>query len=188
MSWEDAYNAAMATVGKHGSTKTPSRRWKQRMLLAEHSPIRMVWFGNLFIGIKYWIVMHLVRHKIGVEHFVRTQRDDRLSSEMLRDDIPQGATVDYLMHANAQAIINISRKRLCRDAHQETREWWKSMVSCIGDPEVQAACVPECIYRGFCPSLSPCGYYDTEKFKQALEAYRAPSRSMQKLRNRAKNA
>ena len=40
------------------------------------------------------------------------------------------------------------------------------------EPEVAACCVPECVYRGFCPEFKPCGYCNTPAFQQALAAYR----------------
>ena len=175
--WKEVYDAALSTVGKT-SNKMPSAKWKRRILLAEHSPIRLLTFTHTFAKIKYWVVMHLVRHKYGIEHFVKTQRGDRVDTFADRDEIPQGADVQYMLNVNAQALINISRKRLCHDAHAETRAAWTNVIDNINDPEIRAACVPECIYRGFCPSLSPCGYADTPGYQIALEGYRAPAKSM----------
>ena len=79
------------------------------------------------------------------------------------------------MTANAQAIINISRKRLCSCASVETREAWKQVLEAIKevDPILVDKCVPECIYRGFCPEfMKPCGYSKTAKYKEDLEKYR----------------
>jgi thymidylate synthase ThyX len=39
-----------------------------------------------------------------------------------RDELPQGSLNDMDMTCNAQAFINISRKRLCSRASKETRE------------------------------------------------------------------
>ena len=79
------------------------------------------------------------------------------------------------MTANAQALINISRKRLCNCASKETREAWKQVKEEVRkiDPVMADKMVPECIYRGFCPEfMSSCGYVNTEKFKQELKKYR----------------
>jgi hypothetical protein len=79
------------------------------------------------------------------------------------------------MSANAQALINISRKRLCSCASPETREAWKLVKDGIRkiDPVLADKMVPECLYRGFCPEfMNPCGYSKTEKFKEDLEKYR----------------
>jgi hypothetical protein len=81
------------------------------------------------------------------------------------------------VNANAQALINISRKRLCNDAHHETRNKWADLVRELDDDAVASACVPECVYRGFCPSLSPCGYSMTAKYEDRLRSYRAGAKS-----------
>ena len=40
------------------------------------------------------------------------------------------------------------------------------------EPEVAACCVPECVYRGFCPEFKPCGYCGSPAWKKAVDAYR----------------
>ena len=48
-SWNRALNAARRTVGKSALKKEPSDSWKAKMLLAEHSPIRLIeyeWMGT----------------------------------------------------------------------------------------------------------------------------------------------
>ena len=80
------------------------------------------------------------------------------------------------MTANAQALISISRKRLCNCASKETREAWKQVQDAIRkvDPVMADKMVPECIYRGFCPEfMNPCGYANTEKYQQDLKRYRS---------------
>jgi hypothetical protein len=78
--------------------------------------------------------------------------------------------------ANAQALINISRKRLCGTAATETRQAWLEVKAKVQevDPVLASVMVPECIYRGFCPEFksNSCGYADTEAFRQALAEYR----------------
>jgi len=173
--WREVADAARTTIGREKGTGEPPSAWKRQMLLAEHSPIRQLTIQWKWRNLKYWISVHFVRHKIGIEHFVRTQRTDRTGQD--RDQIAQSATVDHECLANAQAIINISRKRLCRQASLETQEAWKTLVAAIAkpEPELASVCVPECVYRGFCPELKSCGYNQTEAFKTALAKYRAGS-------------
>ena len=79
------------------------------------------------------------------------------------------------MSANAQALINISRKRLCSCASKETREAWTQVKEAIAeiDPIMASKMVPECLYRGFCPEfMKPCGYSKTKKFEEDLVNYR----------------
>lgn len=47
------------------------------MLLAEHSPIRKLIISWKWYDLLSWVSVHLVRHKFGVDHWVRTQRTDR---------------------------------------------------------------------------------------------------------------
>lgn len=175
-SWNQVLDLARATVNKPpaDASKEVSIKFRKSILLAEHSPIRVLNFG-LILSLKSWISVHFVRHKIGVEHFVTTQRDDRTG--IPRDEKPQAAPVKHSMFLNAQALITISRKRLCFNAHPETRKEWvdvKRSVATI-DPEVASVMVAECIYRGFCPEMSKCKekFDENPKFKRDLEAYRA---------------
>lgn len=176
--WKRALNAARLTAGKKPLDKDPSDEWKAKMLLAEHSPIRLVEYDGIWDFIKMWVTTHLVRHHIGVEKFVATQRVDRNPdlAGLDRDEIPQGLENTMMISANAQSLINMSRKRLCSCASPETREAWKAMLAEIEkvDPVLVSKCVPECIYRGFCPEFDRCcGFCNTEKYKKQLEEYRS---------------
>ena len=157
--WQDVKDAAMNTIGKDGGVY-PSSGWKRKILRAEHSPIRLLTLTIRLTDIPYWVSVHLVRHKIGVEHFVQTQRTDRTGVE--RTEKPQNAPVCHTMVINAQALINVSRKRLCAQASKETRDVWKAVVQAVREyePELADMCVPECVYRGFCPEMKSCGYID----------------------------
>jgi thymidylate synthase ThyX len=64
----------------------------------------------------------LVRHHEGCEKFVHSQREDKRVLGVPRDELPQGTLNDMDMTCNAQAFMNISRKRLCSRASKETRE------------------------------------------------------------------
>lgn len=170
-SWQDIKDSTMNTIGKT-TGKYPTSEWKRKLIMAEHSPIRRMKFYWRWKDIKYWITNHMVRHKTGIEHWVSTQRTDRTGTN--RDDLPQSALVNHACEANAQTLINISRKRLCNCASKETREAWqmvKDKVSMV-EPELASCMVKECVYRGFCPEMSSCGYHKTDKFKQELNEYR----------------
>jgi len=168
--WQEVKDLAMNTIGKNEGTY-PSSEWKRKMLMAEHSPIRAIEFTVRITDVPYYVVMHLVRHKIGVEHFVSTQRTDRTGVQ--RDNLPQGALVSYIMKINAQALINISRKRLCGQAAPETRKVWKVVIEEIRkrEPELADMCVPECVRDGFCPEMKSCGYIETERFWEERALY-----------------
>ena len=174
--WKRALNAARQTAGKKRLDKDPSNKWKAEMLLAEHSPIRLVEYDWTWNDIKQWVTAHLVRHHEGCEKFVHTQRPSRNSAIHDRDSLPQGTLNEMAMSANAQALINISRKRLCACASKDTRDAWMQVKKAIAeiDPIMASKMVPECLYRGFCPEFrDSCGYADTEQFQVDLKQYRA---------------
>lgn len=168
--WREVKDLARATIGKEGG-QDPDSSWKLRILFAEHSPIRQLKYTIRFYDIPYWIAMHFARHKVGVEHYVSTQRDDRTGED--RDSKPQDAPVMYTMVADAQAIINISKVRLCNQAHVETRKAWEKAILEIRkiDPELAMVCVPQCVYRGFCPEFKPCGYVKSDWYAICRDTY-----------------
>lgn len=170
--WGEVKRSARNTVSKDGEGMYPSPKWKKAILLAEHSPIRAINAKWRWKGLKSWVSTHFVRHKYGIEHWVSTQRSDRTGIQ--RDKLPQDAPVDHMCQANAQALINISRKRLCNQAAPETREAWQEVKEAVKglDPVLASVMVPECIYRGFCPEMKPCGYAETEAYRKALDEYR----------------
>jgi len=173
--WKRALNAARRTIGKEPLDKEPSKSWEAKILLAEHSPIRLVEYDFGWRKIRQWVTAHFVRHHEGVEKFVHSQRGDRRELPCDRDHIYQGAKNDMDMTCNAQAMINISRKRLCSCASQETREAWKQVMDELEkvDPVLRSKCVKECVYRGFCPEfMGSCGYSKTTEFKKELARYR----------------
>ena len=172
--WQDIKDATMRTIGKD-TGKYPDHEWKQKLIFSEHSPIRIMKFFISFKKIKYWVVMHLVRHKFGIEHFVSTQRTDRTGID--RDSLPQDNEISYSFDADAQALINISRKRLCSCAADKTRKAWQMVKDEVAktEPELAHCMVRECVYRGgICPEMFSCGYNKTEAFKEEYEEYIAP--------------
>jgi len=170
--WREVADAARTTIHMEEGEKEPSDKWKKSILLAEHSPIRKLVFNWKWKNLKYWTSVHITRHKIGTEHWVSTQRSDRTGIN--RDELPQGALVDHECEANAQAVIFISRKRLCKQASPETRDAWKEVLEEIKkkNPIVAECCVPECIYRGFCPEFKSCGWINTKEAQKKLKEYR----------------
>ena len=176
--WKRVLNAARRTWGKKPLDKEPSDKFKREILLAEHSPIRLLEYDFTMEDVRQWVTVHLTRHHLGCEKFVHTMRPDRNEALKLlnRDDLPQGLLNDMDMTCNAQAFINISRRRLCIGcASPETRQAWGLVIEALReyDPILAEKCVPECLYRGFCPEVDRCcGYVNTEAYKRRLEEYR----------------
>lgn len=177
--WKRVLNAARRTVGKAPIDKEPSIEFKKEVLLAEHSPIRLLEYDFTWDDIRQWVTAHFVRHHEGCEKFVHTQRPERNLelTGLNRDELPQGLLNDMDMTCNAQSFINISRKRLCVGcASVETRKAWKLVIEYLRevDPVLAEKCVPECLYRGFCPEKKRCcGYVNTEDYRKRLEEYRS---------------
>lgn len=172
--WSKVKRAARTTIRRDGEGAYPSDSWKKTILLAEHSPIRKIKVEWKWKNLLSWVSVHFVRHKFGIEHWVSTQRTDRTGVN--RNDLPQSSPVDHECEADAQALINISRRRLCNQASKETREAWKEVIDGVRekDPVLASVCVRECLYRGFCPEFDGgCGYANTDEYKRRLEEYRS---------------
>lgn len=168
--WRAIADAARTTVGKEAGQGEPSSQWKRKILLAEHSPIRKLNISWKWTDLPSWVSVHFVRHKIGIEHFVRSQREDRTGVKRRS----QGELIEHECMANAQAIMNISRKRLCNKASLETTRAWRMFLYALErkEPELFSVCVRECVYRGFCPELESCGFYKFDLFLIEKQIYR----------------
>ena len=159
--WEEVVNDCRATVGKGDLGKEPSRDFKRRILISEHSPIRDISIKWRWETIKSWVATHWVRHKF--EKFVKTQRTDRTGID--RDGLPQGAEVTFTGDANTQHLIDAFRKRLCYQASMETREYAEDFKEVLHEvePEIADVLVPNCIYRCGCPEKGigkKCEWFD----------------------------
>lgn len=158
--WARCYMLALGTEGKE-TGKVPALAWREKILQAEHSPIRTLMWTIRLKDVPYWVAMHLVRHKYGVEWYVQSQRNDR-QSRYDRNKAPQEAPVMLTMDINAQALISISRKRLCYKAADETRRTWQVVCNAIvgQNAEMLRVLAPDCVYRGKCREMQPCGKRD----------------------------
>ena len=172
--WREVANHARTTISMDKGKGEPSDSWKTKMLYAEHSPIRDLWIKWKWVDMKYWVSNHFVRHHIGFQAFVSSQRSDREHNNIYnRDKRPQDALVNVECVANTQSMINISRKRLCNQAHKETQQAWDMVIEGIKNIESQLykLCVPECVYRGFCPEFKTCGFADGYEFSKIRKNY-----------------
>ena len=173
-SWERVLNACRMTVNKKYLKKEPGDDFKKKLIRSEHSPLRMLEFDITIRDVPYWIHVELCRHHIGVEKFVTTSRPDRTKSGLTRHELPQDALVSMTFAMNAQALINVSKTRLCFQAAQETMQVWCAVIEELRkvEPLLADACVPSCIYRGHCPEITPCGYAGGLLFQRRLNEYR----------------
>ena len=143
-----------AEMTTHGQpVNAPLKAWYR----TEHSPIRARIFWIELHSIPTFVSVHLTRHKIGVEHFVQSNRDDRGGAG---DTVVNRLTpVNHGMLINAQALITMSRKRLCFNSSQKTVATWTKLKKAIAkvDADLSPFMVPECVYRnGVCPEFKEC--------------------------------
>ena len=131
-----------------------------KLYMSEHSPIRTQMFVVEMQDIPTFVSVHLVRHKIGVEHFVRSNRPDRGGDGTADRNTP----VNHMMLINAQALITMARKRLCFKASKETRDVMLKILDGVWgvDKELSDCMMPDCEYRNGCHEFSSCGYWENK--------------------------
>lgn len=156
--WKLAKNLCRATDNKQFSEKEPSETFIKKLLIAEHSPVRVITFNWAWEGIRSWVATHWSRHKW--ECFISTQREDRMKDGLPRDEKPQGMPVTFNGNANMQNLIDTWRKRLCYQASPETRDLAEDFKITLAKthPVEASALVPNCIYRCGCPEFIACGF------------------------------
>ena len=155
--WLLVKKCTLVTVGKETNTP-PTEEFKRDLLRARHSPIRELKFVFHLTDIPYWVSTHLCRH-VHAQPYVKTQRNDRQSCYD-RNSAPQNAPVDMMWSMNAEEMIIIANKRLCRQASEETRKLVKQICKEVLKvcPEFEKELVPMCIRNGFiCHEIFPCG-------------------------------
>lgn len=162
--WAWCRYCTLNTVGKSVTT-LPSDEWKRKLVASEHSPLRELWFG-IHMVIPYWVSVHFVRHHVGCNHYVQSQRNDR-QNKYDRNKAPQDELVSHVMSINGQQLVYMAHKRLCNQASPETRAVMQQIVDEVikTNPEFKDDLVPLCEYRGgLCTEFHPCGY--NKKFKE----------------------
>lgn len=158
--WKEVKNDCRVTVNKKASDVEASTKFKRDILMAEHSPINQLRIKWLWEDMKSWVSVHFARHWLGWNKWISTRRSDRTGED--RNKLPQDVPVNYSGEANAMALINVSRKRLCGQASPETRAHMEDLKQAIhesGEVEIAEHMVPNCIYRGGCPEIFPCIFY-----------------------------
>lgn len=157
--WKLAKNHCRTTVKKEHSEKDATGNFKKKLLISEHSPIRILTFDWTWNGIKYWVSTEWSRHKF--EKFITSQRNDR-QKDYDRNKAPQDSLVNFDGNANMQNLIDSFRKRLCFMATKEARELAEDFKSELSktNREESDILVPNCIYRCGCPEFKACGFFD----------------------------
>lgn len=155
--WMICKKCTLNTVGKD-ATKLPTDEWKHKLLMSEHSPIRVLNFC-IKMEIPYYCSVHLSRHFMGIVHFVQSQRNDR-QDKYDRTKAPQDALVSHIIYVNAQELMFISRRRLCTQADSTTKDIVQKICDKVTEacPEFKGTFEPMCSYRGGrCTEFKCCG-------------------------------
>ena len=158
--WERCKMLALNTIGKKYTGSEVTEVWMNKILRAEHSPIRTLMF-TIRLTIPYFVSVHLVRHKIGIEHYVQSQRNDR-QTNYDRELAPQNAMVSHIIEVNAEQLMFMARRRLCGKADATTRLVMTDICMEVikTNPEFKEFLLPMCHYRKECPEFVSCGYWD----------------------------
>lgn len=164
--WERCKMLALNTIGKKYAGSEITDKWKHDILKAEHSPIRTLMF-TIRLTIPYFVSVHLVRHKIGIEHYVQSQRNDR-QTNYDRELAPQNAMVSHIIEVNAEQLMFMARRRLCGQADATTRFVMTHICIevCKTNPEFKEFLKPMCHYRHECPEFTSCGYWEKVTAKE----------------------
>lgn len=178
--WQTVKQLALNTVGKEYLKDKPmSLELKKKYLKSEHSPIRTLRF-LIKLEVPYCDSVCFVRHKMGVEHFVQSQRNDR-QDKYDRYEAPQGMPVCHLMEVNAAELMLMAHKRLCGKASANCQKIMRLIKQEIlkTNPEFEDVLVPMCQYLHECPEFKTCGRWvdpkdkEIEKLKAEIEKLKA---------------
>ena len=160
--WIDVKDKCRTTVNKGHSEADATEKFKRQLLISEHSPIRLLKVNWLWQEIKSWCATHFSRHHIGWEKWIGTRRSDRTGVN--RGELSQDEVIPMEVEANAQALVNVGRVRLCFQASKETREYMEDLKCTLHNneetKEIADVIVPNCIYRNGCPEFQPCKFFD----------------------------
>lgn len=161
LDWKRCKELAAQTMGLKIKDE-PDKKWIEKMLRSMHSPLRTIMFTIRLVDVPYFVAMHLVRHKVGVEHYVSSQRNDR-QNKYDRGAAPQSSPVTYVMDVNAAELIEMAQARLCSKAYTDTRWWMNNIKTAVREvcPEVADWMHPRC-YFGWCREPDgPCAMCQT---------------------------
>ena len=153
-----AKQRALVTIGLK-SNKVPDMEWRIKMLNCRHSPVRKLPFSFYISDIPYWLHVELVRHHVGMEKWVKSQRDDRCNNEIPRGRKSQDTPVNMIIDLNAESLMTLMNKRLCGNASKEMQELMLMIRAEVLklNPEFTNFLIPMCIYLNGCREFCSCG-------------------------------
>jgi len=157
---EEMVPAMRATTGSDMfDSKMPSLKTWHKMILSQHSSHRAVLYRFCCEDVPYYVHTHFVRHNQGVQFHVKSQR-----TEQDRANLPQGALINMLFDANVQALLNMSKARLCYKADDNAKSLMKKVKYALifegdeHDKVLGKLLMKPCQwYPGLCSEPKPCG-------------------------------
>ena len=157
--WLEVKKRALVTIGKTAK-EAPPEEWKRKILEARHSPIRRLFF-SFYIECPYWVSVHLCRH-VHAQPYVLSQRNDR-QNYYDREKAPQDQPVCMIWDMNAEELMVVASKRLCKMASKETQDVVRQMCDLVISycPEFKNVLKPMCEWQnGVCYEFNGgCGRY-----------------------------
>ena len=160
--WIEVKRRALITMyGKGlGEIKPPTSEWKEKILIARHSPIRYLRYSFLITDIPSNISVHLCRH-IHSQPYCSSLRNDRQDA-MDGDKAPRDTPINMIYDVNAEELMVIANKRLCGRASEKTQAVVCDMCgeAIKVTPELQQCLIPMCWYLRHCPEMQSCGYWE----------------------------
>lgn len=127
---------------------------------SEHSPVRTQLFAIYITDMPYSVAMQIRTHdKNGALMLVEPGRPDT-GTERAKQHTGnyRDALRNMFILCNAQHIMDWSRKRLCRNAEDKTRNFFLELREVMQDidPYLAENMVPRCEYIGRCTEFKSC--------------------------------
>jgi len=154
--WDLVYKVALFTQGKRPLQQYPTEKWKQKTVVAQHSPLRQLEFLITVENVPNFVHNHLARH-VHLQPYIQTMRED--ITGIANDDITRNTHNSGTYIINAQEFIHVSHDRLCTKASAETRAVWECVVEEMFkiEPLLASMAVPHCVFCGYCKEYKSCG-------------------------------
>lgn len=142
-----------------------------------HSPMRSVEYRFYLWGVPSYVATHFVRHHVGVQPYVKSQRDDinnslkgewvgdelyiNYSPKISRSEKSQGTPVNMILDINVNSLLDMAKARLCGKADKTTRAWMVAMKTILNngdnyDKIVAKWMKPPCEWYGKCFEFKTC--------------------------------
>lgn len=158
--WLGVKRRALVTIYEKGIgvVNYPTSEWKKKILEARHSPIRFLRYSFFIEDIPSNIATHLARH-VHAQPYISSLRNDRqnaIDGDAARRDTP----VNMILDVNAEELMVIANKRLCRKASEKTQAVVQEMCKLAEGvtPELKGLLTPMCEYHGgVCHEMKSCG-------------------------------